>query len=195
MRSLIHSLGFAVALIVLTTRCGGKFEPDPIDPRLPRYSEEGLKAAGAFVNGVRWRAVQGVSFLGGTSQNMNVYRDSSQIRLTIDGRMSGSPFLGIEFYLDNTDGDLDRTDALGGRTFSLDGPHYATVRDQEYRVDDSSRCPSRAGQLYVKHLERVVGESSVDYILSGTFSFVVDADSCTQYEVTFGRFDYRVDGY
>ena len=39
MRFLLYSLPWAIALVLLLTRCGGKFEPDPIDPRLPRYSE------------------------------------------------------------------------------------------------------------------------------------------------------------
>lgn len=190
MRLTIHRLTFALALVGLTIRCGGTFEPDPIDPRLPRYSEEGLNAAGAFVNGVRWRAVRGGSFPGGISDDMTIERDSSQVRISIDGSVAhGSP-LEIMFHLDNTDGGLNRISSLMGRKFPLDGPHYATVRGQGNRTDELSRCPSQAGQLYIKRL-KVIG---TDYLLSGTFSFTVAIDSCTHYEVRSGRFDYRVEG-
>ena len=197
MRIILFTLIPIVIILAIVVGCSGKFEPDPIDPRIPRYSEEGLNAAGALVNGGIWRAEKGVSFPKGPSQVLQLARDSAQTQLRIDGRITDddtTAFLAVTFYLNNAAGNLDRINDLRGRTFSLDGTHYADLTDDEYPLEDLPRCRSRSGQLYVKYLARINTATDTDYVLSGTFSFTTDEDSCTKYEVTFGRFDYRISG-
>ena len=192
MRFLIYSLPFA---LVLLTRCGSQFEPDPIDPRLPRYSEQGLNTAGALINKSPWRAGRGVRLLEGASEDWRSDLDSSRVYLMIEGQLSGGSPLVIVFHLNNTDGDLAGINPLRGRRFSLGGDHYATVQRSLVEADTALACRSRAGQLFIKFLRLVDGRDNGRYVMSGTFSFTVDTDSCTRYEVNSGRFDYRVEGY
>lgn len=189
--------GLVLAMIVVS--CDGKFEPDPIDPRIPRYSEEELGAAGAFVNEESWRAVlSGGGFFVEPSQRLRVTRDSTQIRLSIEGRIRERNLdnnLFIEFYLDNTDGELDSIVSLRNRKFTLGEEHRAAVLENPSWFEDVPFCPSSTGQLYIRRLDPIFREDDTEYAISGTFSFVVDQDTCSYYAVTHGRFDYRVEGY
>lgn len=191
-----YTLLLAAVTAILLAGCDGKFVPDPIDPRLPRYSTEGWDAAGALVNGAVWRAVRQSRFLYGDKQDIYIQMwPDSVINIGFSGRIrypSGfEENYAISFLLDNTDGDLNRFESLGGRRFSLGGVHRASAGGP----GDSNFCSSSSGQLYIKSIERLEGETDVDYHISGTFSLVIDQDSCTYYRVTDGRFDHRVDGY
>lgn len=196
---ILHLLISALIVLIILYSCNGKFEPDPIDPRISRYSHEGLDAASALVNDSVWRAVRENPFLfGGNLQTLRIFRDSSHVRLSIDGNIGIESSLegnrAIGFYLGNADGRWDNIENLQGQKFSLDGKHYAFIREVDIISADAS-CSSTSGQLYIRDLERLEHENDVDYIMAGTFSFTINQDTCLPYNVTFGRFDYRVEGY
>lgn len=58
--SIIKSLLIFVVLVM--NSCSGEFIPDPIDPRLPKYTEEGNNVAGAFINDNTWESVVSIGF-------------------------------------------------------------------------------------------------------------------------------------
>ena len=46
-----------VGLVLMLISCKGVFIDDPLDPRLPKYSESGNNVAGAFINNTTWRSI------------------------------------------------------------------------------------------------------------------------------------------
>ena len=63
MRKYICLSNSIIALFLLAlVSCEGIFIPDPIDPRLPKYTEKGYNAAGAFINKDVWKSVDESSY-------------------------------------------------------------------------------------------------------------------------------------
>lgn len=48
-----HSV-LRMLVVLFLTSCDAVFVPDPVDPRLPKYTEDGNNVAGALVNGDLW---------------------------------------------------------------------------------------------------------------------------------------------
>ncbi|MEM1136056.1 MAG: hypothetical protein AAGI07_09465, partial [Bacteroidota bacterium] len=65
--------------------CDGEFRPDPIDPRLPVYSAEGYRAAGALVDGEVWRYLHEVVIIGGRNTEFFFYESDSSLIISISG--------------------------------------------------------------------------------------------------------------
>lgn len=189
---------WTIITLLILFACGGEFIPDPIDPRLPRYSEEGKNTAGCFINNEVWQAI-GEADSPANSRNQYLQftftADNNTIGINIGGYQgksvdSLSTYVELAFIVDNRDTQIQSIEELEGRTFVLDG-------DQSFgRIIDSRDffqydvCRG-AGQLVISHA-KYVPESDGDYILAGTFSFTISAPSCEPTEVRNGRFDYRV---
>lgn len=180
-------------IFLFITGCNGEFVPDPIDPRLPVYSEKGHNAAGALVNGKTWRAVKGSSFLH-VSNELTIWKDlnDSTLHLYIDGYYKDTAFImgtDIEFVLDTKSKNISHLRNLIDKKFSLDGNlNYGTLDD--YNLSES-HCKSIFGQLYIKSVRKQSNENN-SYNITGTFGFTIDNDSCGRVEVKYGRFDYIV---
>lgn len=187
---LINLLASVFAFVILTS-CDGKFVPDPIVPVLPKYSSSGYNAAGAMVNGSVWRAISSCGF-GGCSNNMDFvpdYYDSMGVEIRFEGQLldedksvkDRSYYFSI--FLDSIQilgvEDLEK---LRGEEFDLGSSHYAEV----YDYGNDAYCRSTEGQIF---FDEVIF-SGVDYIVSGTFGFIVEGESCNRVEVFSGRFDY-----
>ena len=189
-QTLLYILVPAVVLATITAACDGKFEPDPIDPRVPRYSEEPLNAAGALINGEVWRAVLLGGFIAAPSDQLLIEQDSDGIRLIIEGQSSDSSSM-LAFYINDPTGNFKNLSRLNGQKFVLDGTHKAVIGNSFFSLEDTL-CSSSSGQLYIRSVKSIPQDDENDYHLSGTFSFVIDQDACRRVEVTDGRFDYRV---
>lgn len=177
-----------IALILLAASCEGKLVPDPVDPRLPIYSEKGYDAAGAFIDGHIWKSV----FVSGWM----IYRDNPQIisydnsdSLIISLEGSSTRFNYIVFNLSQVKvTQFDDLLKLDNRLIRLDGSeNYATCykyRDYGSTEDEEGKG---IGQIYFRH---VAVMDSVHIIVSGTFGFsFIDSEGKT-IKVTSGRFDY-----
>ncbi|MEO0333543.1 MAG: hypothetical protein AAF223_17975, partial [Bacteroidota bacterium] len=188
-----------IFLALLLSQCEGEFTPDPTDPRLPRYSEEGKDAAGCFINGNLWRAVRGVRIFGRADEDLRVefFPKDSIILLTLDGHQRElTDSLGIHteisFTLDNRQLQSTSVESISPQTFVLDGKqNYARLTQESEGIIANHGT----GQLTIRH-NQLDPENETErhnyYTVAGTFSFTATSDSLGTIEVKNGRFDYSV---
>ncbi|MGB3587546.1 MAG: hypothetical protein WBA23_13450 [Tunicatimonas sp.] len=186
-----------IFLLALLTQCDGEFIPDPLDPRLPRYSEEGKNAAGCFIDDDIWRAVKvaeefTLTFPGnGAEQEMRLSINDSTIRVFIDGNLidNSNSNTNIEFEIDNRQTQFQSTDELHQQTFVLDGArNFGRVRGDH--INEFTDCRG-AGQLIIRYAQPDPDAENY-YIVAGTFFFTTASGSCQLIKVKSGRFDYQV---
>lgn len=193
MKVILIGLLPCVLFFIILTSCDGKFVPDPIVPVLPKYSAQGYNAAGAMVNGSVWRAISNCGF-GGCRNNLNFYSDTDSlgVELRFDGellhedinvnteRFYFSVFLDSVQLLEKDDLEL-----LRGRKFDLGSTnHYAEVFDYVH----DTYCTSHEGQIF---FDEIIFDG-LNYIVAGTFGFVIEGENCSRLEVFSGRFDYVI---
>jgi len=189
---------WTIITIIIFSACGGEFIPDPLDPRLPRYSEEGKNTAGCFINGEVWRAI-GEADSPANSRNQYLQLTFTADNNTIGINMGGyqgksvdslSTYVELAFIVDNRDTQIQSVSELAGQTFVLDGNQsFGRILDsRDFFQYDICRG---AGQLHIRHA-RPVPDTDGEYIIAGTFSFSVDLPTCRPADVQSGRFDYRV---
>ncbi len=77
--------------IVFLIACDNIFVPDPIDPRLPKYTEEGYETGGAFINDSLWKSVN-------DSRHITIWKKQDSIVIMLEGRFK-SKSTAIEFHL------------------------------------------------------------------------------------------------
>lgn len=182
---LIKSISAFVLIVLLS--CDGVFIPDPIDPRLPKYTHQGNDAAGAFIDGRQWKSVVERDFM--YTDNEPEFRSYSGDRLEISfyGDV-GTESYNLKFILVgygiNTYEDLKK---LEGRKILLDGD----LNSGEVDTYGNSCYPGSGGtgQFYAKDISI---RQNGSLVFSGTFGFVTADSACPSVEVTYGRFDYNV---
>jgi hypothetical protein len=186
---------FAIFLLTLVS-CKGVFILDPIDPRLPKYTEEGNNVAGAFVNQDVWKSVVGFGLNSSRYKPyLTVYSNKDSLVLSFDGQIvKGENVLAdsyITFHLKDlnihTFSDLKN---LKNKIIQLDGVKNYSAITRTDNSSSSSTCNGTAGigQIYFKNV--TVNESQNSVILSGTFGFTITNSNCGTTEVSYGRFDY-----
>lgn len=176
-------------LLLFATACEGLFVPDPIDPRLPKYTADGNNVAGAYINGDIWESV--VSFglfnVSFNQPHFNVWPEADSLSLTFSGS-TGANKTYIEFHLRNLKiSEFEDLLQLNGQKITLDGN-----TNVGFCIEDSyeSRYENRGvGQVYFKEVR--IGSSSSVIVLSGTFGFSVNNAEGRTIKVSSGRFDYR----
>jgi hypothetical protein len=183
------------ALALVFTGCTETYIGDIVDPRLPAYTEIGQNDAGAFVNGMPWRASPEWR-PNNSSTNAGIgYVDSIATGTLglpwgylVLGEDIPSPEYAISFIFNF---DLYAHFVQNGElpiVIDLDGASgYAILRGQDHV--SSTNCRSSQGKLYIRHFGT---NNSNESIISGTFGFVVE-DDCGIYSVTSGRFDFVID--
>lgn len=183
---------YAIIFVIIVTSCDGTFVPDPIVPVLPKYSSQGYNAAGAMVNGVVRRSLSSCGF-GGCSNRMNFYPDYDSVRveirfegqLLVEDRSLKSEDFYFSIFLDSVEiASLEDLKVLSEATFDLGVQNYAEAYDYEH----DGYCTSTEGRIF---FDKVVF-TGLDYIVSGTFGFVIEGEKCSRLEVFSGRFDYAV---
>ena len=163
---------------LLMMSCHGEFKPDPLDPRLPAYSEEGLGSAGAFVNNRVWRYLYS-NMLFGYNNDFELLDSLLIIRMNgdfLDGSKPVEPYI-INIIIKLPEKGIDSLQEIEGiYEFSPNGTHALI----------NYNCKSEHGQIFIRKA-KITG-NHLDQI-SGTFSFHIENDSCTKTKVTHGRFD------
>ncbi|MEM8966660.1 MAG: hypothetical protein AAGE93_09605, partial [Bacteroidota bacterium] len=183
-----------IFLALLLSQCEGEFTPDPIDPRLPRYSEEGKDAAGCFINGNLWRAVRGVRFFGSAPEDLGIefLPKDSTILLTLDGHQreltdSLGIYTEINFVIDNRQLQITSVESISPQTFVLDGEQNYGQLIQE---NEGVITTPGTGQLTIRHAQ-LDPENETErhnyYTVAGTFSFTATSDSLGTIDVRSGR--------
>ncbi len=188
----INQLIFVILLYTISG-CDPVFVPDPIDPRLPKYTENGYNVAGAFVNDEVWKSKASGSF-GWTAPPKNpeiiFYPDEDSLIIQFKGNSNICD--NIEFRLSGLNvRTYDDLLSLHNTKIHLDGiTNAAACFPYNYCSRDfDQHCPvDGVGQLYIKRI--VENESQDGLILSGTFGFAFDDPNLGFVEVSYGRFDY-----
>ena len=179
---------FLFLFMIMMSSCEGIFILDPIDPRLPKYTEKGNDVAGALVNDKVWKSIVEYGFLT-SSDKPHIIASQSNDSLVIrfEGDVLGSVTT-MEFHLTGLHikafADLI---LLKDKKVQLDGTRNAGfMRDNS---DISYSTKGGAGQIYFRHVE--VNNVSGVAILSGTFGFSFVDNFSAINEVAYGRFDYK----
>ncbi|GAA4826965.1 hypothetical protein [Algivirga pacifica] len=174
-------------MMILLLACDGTFVPDPIDPRLPKYSESGNETAGAMVNGKVWGSTV-TRFLWIESFEPIVVADPLRDSLFIE-------FIGyieeeqttIRFHLSEQGiTKFDDLENLKGQKITLDGQDNTALIGTRYYSRNAT--PRGVGQIFFRFTDL----DSTRLILSGTFGFTTTNASGSTTEVSHGRFDYRI---
>ena len=180
---------FLVIVFLIATACSGIFIPDPIDPRIPKYTNEGNNVAGAFFNDKIWKSVvkAGFNHLSG-SPDITVWSQSDSLSLRFTGSISEESS-SIEFNLK----ELKITKfadllVLNGQKIQLDGINSAGYFIRNYTPEDYAH--KGTGQIYFRNVK--AEDASGTIILSGTFSLSFNDWNGNILKVTSGRFDYRI---
>lgn len=188
MQIIKHFMLLAYCLLVFWG-CEDSFRPDPVDPRLPKYSEEGKNVAGALVNGRVWRVVRGCSILWCSNDLQLEYYDNG---------MGGVDSVGLAmnggFFTNEPDANM---------LFVIKGPQNATLSGLPelvgvYELDGIQHkayynsCLAQRGRLEIRHAGKKGDQNSMLYILSGTFSLYVQDGDCGVTAVEYGRFDFSL---
>lgn len=181
-------------LLLFATACEGLFVPDPIDPRIPKYTAEGNEVAGAYVNDDIWESVVSykAQIVGSLTvpvnkPHFNVWAEADSLSLTFSGSTAANKAY-IEFHLRNLNiKKFEDLLQLEGQKITLDGNTNAGFY---YENANESAFESRGvGQIYFKEVS--IDSTYTRAILSGTFGFSVKAPEGRTIKVSSGRFDYR----
>ncbi|TKG91163.1 hypothetical protein EYV94_22420 [Puteibacter caeruleilacunae] len=167
--------------------CEGIFIPDPIDPRIPKYTETGNDVAGALINDEIWESVRSFSFPNYTQvSTIHIWPEKDSLEVCFFGE-TNSRSACIGFHLTDLGiqsfNDLKK---LEGEKVSLDGEENLGY----YFEDGVGGNQYGTGQVYFK---QVLPKEDSGIILSGTFGFTITNGAHKGMNVLYGRFDYYID--
>lgn len=170
--------------------CNGIFVPDPIDPRLPKYTESGNNVAGAFVNNQVWESTVtwGLYDYSDTPE-FYVWPEKDSVVVRFSGN-TGDESAYIEFHLKDWDiTEFEDVSKLSGLKIELDGEENS-VYYIKGSYDQEAYKNKGIGQFYPKNIQ--LNDSLTSATISGTFGFTVTDSVGVNTKVTYGRFDYRI---
>lgn len=183
-----------------------KFNPDPDNPNLPKYTEEGNQVGGALVNKVAWKTDYAVNYDGPTASvfYFTNFSEGDSVMVTLSGKYNEGTKKNfpLDFLISIKGLQLGSTDEiknLKGRTFLLDG-----VQNQAICLDSfeslkthKDKYFSGEGRFLIKNVKEIkslsftrpTGEKYNPLIVSGLFDFEFKRDSI---KIESGRFDFQV---
>lgn len=164
--------------------------PDPIDPRLPKYTENGNNVAGALVDDDNWRSEAGSGLFDNKYWPM-ILLDAASDSLHIVFHGSSSRYQAIEF--DISDQGIESFSdlvLLNDRKISLDGVMNSASCREFPCMTNATNCERMAGVGQL-HIRKVLMESAHEAVLSGTFGFTATHPTHGHIKVSYGRFDFR----
>jgi len=190
----LYKLSFLIGIALLAACQDSVFIPDPLDPRLVRYTEDGNNASAALINGDIWSTNNpydyNYSFYDSYIDVIN-YNDADSLIISFHGLLDEREDVLLHFSLKDFGIDEARELVkLDEQKIQLDGAQNTAIMES-LLFDESYE--GGVGQIYFKSVKRadvsvsLFEEGSV--IISGTFSFTIPGENI---EVTYGRFDYEV---
>lgn len=188
MTSINKFIYFLGIIFLLEFSCNGIFVPDPYDPRMPRYTEEGNNYGGAMLNGKLWISENVLP----PCQNCNaqIHCDTAEDKFEIDlaGILEGG--IGrIHFHLTGIDiNNVSDFDLFESKKFQFNAAENYISFNEYYADTVKVKCKDLSGQLYLKHVK--VDSMRKRVILSGTFGSSCNHTGCVHCELAYGRFDY-----
>lgn len=177
---------------LLFVSCTVKVIQDPIDPRLPMYTENASGLAGALVNDKVWSSALGIGWLATPRTPLIIaYGSRDNLFLRFDGYILDDSLDYIEFYLKDINViKIEDLMQLNNKKIVLDGIENVAVI-HEYSLSDFhfGQDAGGIGQLYIKKVQ--LNKLHTSAIISGTFGFTFQHPSRGFLEVSYGRFDYK----
>ncbi|MDE5423114.1 hypothetical protein L3073_12920 [Ancylomarina sp. DW003] len=183
-----NSILIVLACLILSA-CEGTFIPDPIDPRLPKYTENGYGTAGAFINDRIWTSHVNYGFLTSSDKPMiKVWHEQDSLRFTFSGSIEQTS-ASVEFHLTGL-GITKFEDLidLNEQKISLNGNKNIGYYIENY--SSSSYDKKGIGQIYFRNVQYNNDKSAI--IISGTFGFSLPDTHQIPLKVNSGRFDYKI---
>lgn len=178
------NLSVAFVLAFLISSCDS-FIPDPIDPRLPVYSESGKNQAGAMINNEPFNDFPKTGIYGKLySGYIWTLADTSlNISFNLVKKNQANTSFTITFFLENlTPGDWKEMENDFGKKFRFENPNVkGAITTRSNNGDIENKATS--GQITVKYIPGAKA-------FAGTFGFTAEDPSGKKYLVHFGRFDY-----
>lgn len=195
--SFIKTSAVLVILFLILNGCEGIFVPDPIDPRIPKYTENGNNVAGAFINDNIWESVVRIGFPYSHNQPfINVWQESDSLVLRFSGNTDDESS-SVEFHLTGLNiSKFEDLTKLDGQKIQLDGIKNTGFYIENY--NPTSYNNKGVGQIYFKHVSILdsnvsAGEQAAKrIIISGTFGFSFNESNGKTIKVSSGRFDYKI---
>lgn len=195
--SFINKCKILAILLCLLIACDGIFVPDPIDPRIPKYTENGNNVAGAFINENIWESIVEFGFLSSSNQPFIIFdQESDSIILRFNGNTTGKSSF-IEFHLTGLNiSKFEDLTTLDGHKIQLDGIKNAGFYIENYTP--TSYDNKGIGQIYFRNVrirdsnDSAEGQASKRIIISGTFGFSFNDSNGKTIKVSSGRFDYKI---
>ncbi|MEO7987935.1 MAG: hypothetical protein ABI663_00235 [Chryseolinea sp.] len=180
-----------IGICFSASSCEPIYIPDPIDPRLPKYTEDGNNVAGAFINDELWKSEYFPGWFSTSGEPMIQYFSSrDSLSITFFGAID-EPY----YYEDISFGfrglgvtSLAELVKLNETKIELDGINSTA---NAYRSSDCVAPGS--GQLYFRSM--TFNTETGHLTLSGTFGFNQDDPACGKISVTYGRFDFTVSDF
>lgn len=188
-------------LLFLLPGCEGIFAPDPVDPRLPKFTESGNNVAGALVNGEVWQSVISIypgqaMFLARNSPKITSFYNRDSLVIKFNGTLEDDLF-SVEFHLKGWKIEkFSDFSMLKNKKIELNGTANTGTAILYNSSEDLVYYGTQGiGQLYIKQV-LFENDSSDVAIFSGTFGFTCFDKLHKPCEVSYGRFDYTLNvGY
>ncbi len=184
--------------------CEHTLVPDPIDPRLPKYTEEGNNVAGAYMNDSIWESKVTLVVLPmvqpytADEPCFEVWPQNDSLLLRFNGSVAEKA-VSLEFHLTGLGiSEFKDLTVIEGQKIQLDGIENAGYCIQNFELPDYNK--KGVGQIYFKYIGPIGsrinadGETIQTLVISGTFGFWLNPrfDGGETKSVTSGRFDYRI---
>lgn len=185
------NLLFFTTLLAYLSSCEPVVVPDPIDPRLPKYTETGDNAAGAVVNDAIWESTAYQGWFTSNEQSYIYAFTNDSLVFEFWGSVDGASVF-LSFHLmEQSVFTFDGLIQLKNKKFILGGnPYFGQLSEYSSAFGDFVSLKSTEGQLYIKHV--TLTESKRTAIISGTFGFIVKDNNGFPVHVSYGRFDYKI---
>jgi len=88
-----------IGIFFTVSSCEPVYIPDPIDPRLPKYTDDGNDVGGAFINGSLWRSEYFLSLFSGTNEpHLRYNATTDSLSINFEGKI-GESYRTISFGL------------------------------------------------------------------------------------------------
>lgn len=191
MRKLSYSI--FITIMVLICSCNNSiYIYDPIDPRLPIYSETGNNVAGAFINEKLWRSQVGTS----SSQDkprITFNKTTKLLEFYFRGTSDVYDKIIITIQSDDTIENIKDLTKLDGKKVAINGTNNIGYVIRNNTSKETELTPNTStGQFYIKNATYGVDGNGSYIIISGTFGFNVDTEN-GNVKIHYGRFDYKID--
>lgn len=154
------------------------FVPDPVELRIPRYSEEGYNIAGAFINDVAWKA-EAICLFIDCKDPLALSRFRDSLGTSMEFRLKGSMHEGLQQYDDydlvfrltnQTIDDLTDLKQLQGQSFSVEDGSMLAYLDTLVFREAYPTINCQKAQFLVRDYREVEDEYGfIKYQISGTF--------------------------